>query len=127
MTQPPGPPPQPHNRGVPDPEVCKAIYRTGKEMNVSPKLMLAAFETGIVESSLQNNPGGDRDSVGVFQQRETWGSYQDRMDVAKAARKFFEEAHRVEKGNPNLSAGMTAAKTQRPAEQYRSRYDEYEA
>lgn len=98
MNQPLGAPPVPHERSAPDPEVCRAIYRVGMERHVSGKVMLAAFETGIVESSMQNIPGGDRDSLGVFQQRPSqgWGSAQECMTVDHAAREFFKHAVSVE-------------------------------
>ena len=39
----------------------------------SPKVRLAAFETAIVESGVHNLNYGDRDSIGVFQQRPVAG------------------------------------------------------
>jgi len=47
--------------------------------------------TGIVESGLRNLAGGDRDSVGVFQQRPSqgWGTIAQIMNVTYAAGKFF--------------------------------------
>ena len=47
--------------------------------------------TGIVESGLRNLNYGDRDSIGVFQQRPSqgWGSVSEIMNVSYAAGKFF--------------------------------------
>ena len=47
--------------------------------------------TGIVESGLRNLNHGDRDSIGVFQQRPSqgWGSIAQIMNVTYAAGKFF--------------------------------------
>lgn len=47
--------------------------------------------TGIVESGLRNLAGGDRDSVGVFQQRPSqgWGTVEQCMNVTYAAGAFF--------------------------------------
>ena len=43
--------------------------------NVAAKVRLAAFEAAIVESGVHNLPYGDRDSLGVFQQRPVgWGT-----------------------------------------------------
>ena len=49
--------------------------------------------TGIVESNLQNLNRGDRDSLGVFQQRPSqgWGTPQQVTNVTYAAGKFFEK------------------------------------
>jgi murein DD-endopeptidase MepM/ murein hydrolase activator NlpD len=45
------------------------------------------------ESGLRNLPGGDRDSVGLFQQRPSqgWGSPQQLQDPAYAAGKFYDK------------------------------------
>ena len=44
------------------------------------------------ESSLRNLPGGDRDSVGLFQQRPSqgWGTVAQLTDSVYAAGKFYE-------------------------------------
>jgi cell wall-associated NlpC family hydrolase len=51
------------------------------------------------ESELQNLTYGDRDSVGLFQQRGGWGPFNDRTDPAKAATMFFKGG---EGGQPGL-------------------------
>lgn len=55
------------------------------------KAAITGTATGLVESNLRNLPGGDRDSVGVFQQRPSmgWGSVAQLMNVTYAAGKFF--------------------------------------
>ncbi|BFO23121.1 hypothetical protein SHKM778_95090 (plasmid) [Streptomyces sp. KM77-8] len=47
--------------------------------------------TGLQESTLLNLDHGDKDSVGVFQQRPStgWGTKEQIMDVHYAARMFF--------------------------------------
>jgi hypothetical protein len=54
---------------------------------------------GLVETgSLRNLPHlgsrNDHDSVGLFQQRATWGSYEERTDIPTATRKFLNNAKR---------------------------------
>ena len=63
--------------------LCGALDRA----NASPKIRLATFETAIVESGVHNLNYGDRDSIGVFQQRPSqgWGVGYSIMDPAGAA------------------------------------------
>lgn len=95
-------------------EIARTIYEVGKRRGVSDKLMLAAFETAWVESRFTNFPPGqgDRDSIGVFQQRPSmgWGSPSQLLDVEYAAAKFFAAAEAADNGQP---AGMLADDVQR--------------
>ncbi|MCW2855549.1 MAG: family metallopeptidase [Marmoricola sp.] len=69
--------------------VARTIISVGKQLKVSPRGWVIAIATGFQESGLRPLPYGDRDSVGVFQQRSGWGPVATRMDVASAARMFF--------------------------------------
>src|SRR5690606_12628496 len=82
---------------------------------------------GWVESHMNNLPCGDRDSLGVFQQRPSqgWGTPEQIMNVSYAAEQFFVRAVRVEQQFPGLTAGQTAQKVQRSA--FPERYDRAEA
>jgi phage-related protein len=55
------------------------------------KAAVTGVATGLVESGLRNLSGGDRDSVGVFQQRPSqgWGTVAECMNVSHAAANFF--------------------------------------
>lgn len=72
-----------------------------------------AIITGIVESSLENLTGGDRDSVGVFQQRPSqgWGTVAECEDVAHAATSFYQHLSRVPNWN-KISQGAAAQAVQ---------------
>ena len=59
--------------GPPDPDIATVICRVLDRYNASPKVRLAAFEAAIVESGVHNLNYGDRDSLGVFQQRPSHG------------------------------------------------------
>lgn len=74
--------------------VTRKVYEVGQRMNVSDKVMLAGFETGWVESRMNNLDCGDRDSLGVFQQRPSmgWCTPVQCLDVDYAASRFFEVA-----------------------------------
>jgi hypothetical protein len=39
---------------------------------------------------------GDRDSVGLFQQRASWGSFADRMDPVDSSRMFYQALRKVD-------------------------------
>ncbi|RBM12710.1 peptidoglycan-binding protein [Streptomyces sp. PT12] len=111
----------------PDPEVLGIVYRTGVELGVSDKVLLAGFEAGVVESNMNNLDCGDRDSLGVFQQRPSqgWGTPEQIMDVSYASNAFFTPAIEVAANNPDLTAGQVAQAVQVSA--YPDRYDAAEA
>jgi murein DD-endopeptidase MepM/ murein hydrolase activator NlpD len=65
------------------------IIGVGKSLGASTRDNIIAIMTAMQESTLRNLSWGDRDSVGLFQQRDAWGSFEDRTTPAKAARMFF--------------------------------------
>lgn len=81
---------------------ANTIISTGVSMGVRRKLLVCAIMTGIAESTLHNYAGGDRDSVGVFQQRRSMGWAASR-NVAVDAQDFFKHAVQQDGINPNLS------------------------
>jgi hypothetical protein len=52
------------------------ILTVGHRLGVPPRGWVIALATAMQESSLRNLPGGDRDSIGLFQQRPSqgWGT-----------------------------------------------------
>lgn len=104
-------------------DIAKTICGVGRSLGVSDKIMLAAFETGIVESGMQNvgQDVSDRDSGGVFQQRPSqgWGSVAQVTDVAYAANSFFQghgtNPGAIETDTSGLSPGQLAQAVQRSA------------
>ncbi|MEE1767927.1 hypothetical protein PUR34_06945, partial [Streptomyces sp. JV185] len=104
--------------------VTRKVYEVGQRRGVSDKVMLAGFETGWVESRMNNLACGDRDSLGVFQQRPSmgWCEPAQCLDVDFAANKFFEVAQQME---PDWdTAGELAQAVQRSA--YPERYPQAE-
>lgn len=73
------------------------IVDVGAQLNVPSFGWVIAVATAMQESSLRNLPGGDRDSLGLFQQRPSqgWGSPQQILDPRYAATKFYEKLVRV--------------------------------
>jgi len=98
-----------------DPSVLETVYRTGRGLGADSRVMLAAFEAGWVESRMNNLPCGDRDSLGVFQQRPSqgWGTPEQIMNVSYAATQFFNRAIPIAANNPGLAAWEIAQAVQR--------------
>ncbi|RKF23637.1 peptidoglycan endopeptidase, partial [Micromonospora globbae] len=67
------------------------IVAVGAERRVPPRGWVIALATAMQESTLRNLPGGDRDSVGLFQQRPSqgWGTPDQLRDPRYAAGKFY--------------------------------------
>lgn len=65
------------------------IASVGKSMGGSSRDIIIALMTAMQESGLRNLNYGDRDSLGLFQQRAPWGTVAARTDPATAARMFF--------------------------------------
>lgn len=75
------------------------IVRAGQASGANRQAMVIALITAITESNLINNPNMvDHTSVGLFQQQEWWGTYEQRMDPAYATNAFLYGAN----GNPGL-------------------------
>lgn len=67
------------------------IIRVGQEVGASARDILIALMTAMQESGMRNLDYGDRDSVGLFQQRTSmdWGSLQQIQNPEYAAKAFF--------------------------------------
>jgi LysM repeat protein len=67
------------------------IIAIGRELGVPDKGIAVALGTAMQESWLRNLDWGDRDSLGLFQQRPStgWGSPDEVRDPARATRAFF--------------------------------------
>ncbi|MFC0681609.1 LysM peptidoglycan-binding domain-containing protein [Lysobacter korlensis] len=70
---------------------ARLIVAMGRELGVPEYGIVIALAAAMQESSLRNINHGDRDSVGVFQQRPSagWGVAEDLLNVTHAARLFF--------------------------------------
>lgn len=95
-----------------DMQVARTVRATATSMGASAKVMLALFEACIVESGMENLNHGDRDSVGVLQQRASQG-WPNPMDVPTATRSFVSRAMPVQ--NNYATAGQLAQAIQRSA------------
>lgn len=68
---------------------AQTIVAVGRQLKVPAYGWVIAVATAMQESSLVNLPTGHLDSVGLFQQRDPWGSKAERLDPATSARLFY--------------------------------------
>ncbi|HEX8628716.1 MAG TPA: M23 family peptidase, partial [Catenuloplanes sp.] len=73
------------------------IIAVGQQLGVPRAGWVIAIATALQESTLRNLPGGDRDSIGLFQQRPSqgWGTPAQLQDPIYAATKFYQALLRV--------------------------------
>ncbi len=67
------------------------IVAVGKQMSVPEQGWIIAITTAITESRLRNLTYGDRDSIGIFQQRPSqgWGSVAQIMNPNYSSEQFY--------------------------------------
>jgi LysM repeat protein len=70
---------------------ARLIISVGREAGASDAALVVALAAAAQESGLRNIDYGDRDSLGLFQQRPSsgWGTEEQVMDAHRAARAFF--------------------------------------
>ncbi|PKW26690.1 C40 family peptidase [Phycicoccus duodecadis] len=68
---------------------AQTIVAVGRALGVASKGWVIALSAALQESTLRNLPYGDRDSIGLFQQRDAWGSRAERLDPATSSEMFF--------------------------------------
>ncbi|MGW0735082.1 heavy metal transporter [Streptomyces sp. NPDC002851] len=90
------------------------ISAVGTSRGLPERAVTIALATALQESALRNIDHGDRDSVGLFQQRPSqgWGSARQIMDPAYASGKFYEHLEKVP-GYTRLPLTVAAQKVQR--------------
>jgi murein DD-endopeptidase MepM/ murein hydrolase activator NlpD len=65
------------------------IISVGRSLGASGRDILIAIMAALQESGLRNLNYGDRDSIGMFQQRNAWGTRGARLNPVMSARMFF--------------------------------------
>ena len=118
---------------------ARIAFNTANRLNVSDKFRLALFEAILVESDSYNYAnsnvpeslnyphdkiGSDHDSLGILQQRESWGVVGMRMNIAYATAAFINAAKYKDK--PEYGASQLAQAIQQSAypSRYEQRYDD---
>ncbi|MFJ8442869.1 C40 family peptidase [Kitasatospora griseola] len=76
---------------------AKVIQATGVAMHIPARGQVVALATALQESGLRNINYGDRDSLGLFQQRPSqgWGTPEQIMQPVYASTKFYEGLQQV--------------------------------
>jgi hypothetical protein len=93
---------------------AKLIVDTGKAMHVPERGQWIALATAMQESSLRNIDYGDRDSLGLFQQRpsQDWGTPTQVLDPVYAATQFYSRLVKI-RGWESLPLWQAAQAVQR--------------
>jgi len=100
------------------------ISAVGIRRKMPERAVVVALATAFQESKLENLDTGDRDSVGLFQQRPSqgWGSVEEIKDPRYAAEKFYKALKKV-KGWEKMRVTDAAQKVQRSA--YPNAYEKW--
>lgn len=101
------------------------IAAVGVRKGMPERAVIVALATAFQESKLENLTGGDRDSVGLFQQRPSqgWGTPEQIRDPRYAARKFYDALRKV-RGWEQMRVTDAAQRVQRSA--YPEAYGKWE-
>src|SRR5262245_7884323 len=100
------------------------IAAVGKRLGMPDHAVSVALATALQESKLENLDGGDRDSLGLFQQRPSqgWGTPEQVQDPRYAAKKFYNALLKV-KGWQKMRVTDAAQRVQRSA--YPNAYEKW--
>ncbi|GAB2593275.1 hypothetical protein Aab01nite_36420 [Paractinoplanes abujensis] len=100
------------------------ITAVGLRRGMPERAVVIALATAFQESKLENLDDGDRDSVGLFQQRPSqgWGTIEQIKDPRYAANKFYASLKKV-KGYQKMRVTDAAQKVQRSA--YPNAYEKW--
>ncbi|MEU5655032.1 C40 family peptidase [Streptomyces sp. NPDC047737] len=93
---------------------AKTIQATGVAMNIPARGQVVALATALQESGLRNLTYGDRDSLGLFQQRPSmgWGMASEILDPVHASTRFYEGLKKVS-GWQSLAVAQAAQAVQK--------------
>lgn len=101
---------------LPDEQIPNAqtIVATGISLDVPKKGQIIALATAMQESRLRNLGSGDRDSLGLFQQRPSqgWGTAQQIHDPVYASEQFYKHLLKVD-GWQQMTVTQAAQEVQR--------------
>lgn len=99
-----------------DRDAIRGMLRAVAKTKASDRIRLALFEAAIVETNIRNLDHGDRDSIGILQQRAGWGTKLQRINPEIAAIAFIRDAQkRVIPAHPDYKAAKLAQAVQRSA------------
>jgi cell wall-associated NlpC family hydrolase len=104
---------------------ARTIVATGISLHVPKKGQIIALATAMQESRLRNLSSGDRDSLGLFQQRPSqgWGTAEEIHDPVYASTQFYKHLLAVD-GWQQMTVTQAAQAVQRSA--YPDAYAQWE-
>jgi hypothetical protein len=93
-----------------------SIVSVGQDLGLPQRALVIAVATAMQESNLRNIDYGDRDSVGLFQQRPSqgWGTAEQIRDPRYAATRFYDALAQIP-GYADLTLTDAAQRVQRSA------------
>lgn len=103
---------------------ANAILAEGARRHASRKVLVCSIMTAIDESVLINLVGGDRDSVGLFQQRHSQG-WPATRNIPVDAGAFFDAAISIDQRDPTTSYNDLCQRVQNSGTPYA--YGQYQA
>ena len=105
---------------------ARTIRDVGLALAIPTRGQIVAIATAMTESTLRNLNYGDRDSIGLFQQRPSagWGTKAQIMDPVYASTKFYQALEKVN-GWETMTVAQAAQAVQRSA--FPDRYAAWEA
>lgn len=107
---------------------AKIINSVGQQLSLPTRARIIAVATALQESSLRNLSYGDRDSLGLFQQRAAWGPASARTTPALAAEMFYTGGYGGQPGLIDIPDWETLSLTAAAQEVQRSAFpDAYAA
>jgi hypothetical protein len=100
-------------------QIAATIAGVAHQQRMPPRAVTVAYAAGMQESHLHNLSYGDRDSVGVFQQRPSqgWGPASKLIDPVYASTRFFQALAQV-RGYQRLPVYKAAQAVQHSADGY---------
>lgn len=104
----------------------RTVVQAVRDYGLNQKAAAIAVATIIVESEMRNVGGGHATSVGLYQQQDFWGSYEQRMSPQWATYTFLEVMERFYPNQKWETApiGDVAADVQRPHSELRRLYEQ---
>jgi len=93
-----------------------AITAIALQRGMPPRAATIAIATAMQESKVRNVKFGDRDSLGLFQQRPSqgWGTAEQILDPEYSTNKFYDALEKI-KGYSSMDIAQAAQKVQRSA------------
>jgi hypothetical protein len=103
-----------------------AITAIAVQRGMPPRAATIAIATAMQESKVRNVKFGDRDSLGLFQQRPSqgWGTAEQILDPEYSTNKFYDALEKVD-GYESMDIAQAAQKVQRSA--FGEAYAQHEA